>query len=47
MNYLKYWVDDAARKVFCLVETTPDAESAARLHQHPPTTQRQPSDARH
>jgi hypothetical protein len=31
VNYLKYWVDDAAGKVFCLVEA-PDAESAARVH---------------
>ena len=30
-DYLKYWVDDAAGKVFCLVEA-PDAESAARVH---------------
>ena len=31
VNYLKYWVDDVAGKVFCLVEA-PDAESAARVH---------------
>jgi hypothetical protein len=31
VNYLKYWVDDAAGKVFCLVDA-PDAESAARVH---------------
>jgi hypothetical protein len=31
VNYLKYWVDDAAGKVFCLVEA-PDADSAARVH---------------
>jgi hypothetical protein len=31
VNYLKYWVDDAAGKVFCLVEA-PDAESAACVH---------------
>jgi hypothetical protein len=31
VRYLKYWVDDAAGKVFCLVEA-PDAESAARVH---------------
>jgi hypothetical protein len=31
VNYLKYWVDDSAGKVFCLVEA-PDAESAARVH---------------
>jgi len=31
VDYLKYWVDDAAGKLFCLVEA-PDAESAARVH---------------
>jgi hypothetical protein len=31
VDYRKYWVDDAAGKVFCLVEA-PDAESAARVH---------------
>jgi hypothetical protein len=31
VHYLKYWVDDSAGKVFCLVEA-PDAESAARVH---------------
>jgi hypothetical protein len=31
VNYLKYWVDDAAGKVFCLVDA-PDAESAAHVH---------------
>jgi hypothetical protein len=31
VHYLKYWVDDAAGKVFCLVDA-PDAESAARVH---------------
>lgn len=31
MRYLRYWVDDSAGKVFCLVEA-PDAESAARVH---------------
>ena len=31
VRYLKYWVDDAAGKVFCLVDA-PDAESAARVH---------------
>jgi hypothetical protein len=31
VDYLKYWVDDAAGTLFCLVEA-PDAESAARVH---------------
>jgi hypothetical protein len=31
VRYLKYWVDDSAGKVFCLVDA-PDAESAARVH---------------
>jgi hypothetical protein len=31
VDYLKYWVDDAAGKLFCLVDA-PDAESAARVH---------------
>lgn len=31
VDYLKYWVDDSAGKLFCLVEA-PDAESAARVH---------------
>ena len=31
VRYLKYWVDAAAGKVFCLVDA-PDAESAARVH---------------
>ncbi|HEY8555718.1 MAG TPA: DUF4242 domain-containing protein [Actinomycetes bacterium] len=31
VHYLKYWVDDAAGKVFCLVDA-PDPESAARVH---------------
>jgi hypothetical protein len=31
VRYLKYWVDDAAGKVFCLVDA-PDAESAERVH---------------
>jgi hypothetical protein len=31
VRYLKYWVDDAAGKLFCLVEA-PDAESAERVH---------------
>jgi hypothetical protein len=31
VRYLKYWVDDSAGKVFCLVEA-PDAEAAAKVH---------------
>jgi hypothetical protein len=31
VDYLRYWVDEAAGKVFCLVEA-PDAETAARVH---------------
>jgi hypothetical protein len=31
VKYLKYWVDDDARKIFCLVEA-PDAETAATVH---------------
>ena len=31
VQYLKYWVDDSAGNLFCLVEA-PDAESAARVH---------------
>jgi hypothetical protein len=31
VDYLKYWVNDSAGKLFCLVEA-PDAESAARVH---------------
>ena len=31
VKYLKYWIDEKERKVFCLVDA-PDAESAARVH---------------
>jgi hypothetical protein len=31
VNYIKYWVDEKERKVFCLVEA-PDAETAIRVH---------------
>jgi hypothetical protein len=31
VNYLRYWVDEAAGKIFCLVEA-PDAESANTVH---------------
>lgn len=31
VNYLRYWVDEAAGKIFCLVEA-PDAEAANAVH---------------
>jgi hypothetical protein len=31
VNYKHYWVDEAAGKVFCLVDA-PDKETAARVH---------------
>jgi hypothetical protein len=31
VKYLKYWVDEKARKIFCLVEA-PDADTAIRVH---------------
>jgi hypothetical protein len=31
VNYKHYWVDEAAGKVFCLVDA-PDRESAERVH---------------
>lgn len=31
VDYKRYWVDEQAGKVFCLVEA-PDAESARRVH---------------
>lgn len=31
VNYLRYWVDEAAGKIFCLVEA-PDAEAANTVH---------------
>ena len=31
VNYLRYWVDEANGKIFCLVDA-PDAETAARVH---------------
>lgn len=33
VNYRQYWVDEAAGKIFCLVEA-PDAEAAASVHKH-------------
>ena len=31
VSYLRYWVDEAAGKIFCLVEA-PDAETAHTVH---------------
>jgi hypothetical protein len=31
VRYLKYWVDESAGKIFCLVDA-PDAEAANRVH---------------
>ena len=31
VDYLRYWVDEEAGKIFCLVEA-PDAETAATVH---------------
>ena len=31
VSYLRYWVDEAEGKIFCLVEA-PDAEAAASVH---------------
>lgn len=31
VNYKRYWVDEEAGKIFCLVEA-PDAEAAHRVH---------------
>jgi len=31
VNYLRYWVDSAAGKIFCLVDA-PDAETANTVH---------------
>jgi hypothetical protein len=31
VDYLRYWVDEGAGKIFCLVEA-PDAESANTVH---------------
>lgn len=32
VNYLRYWVDESAGKIFCLVDA-PDAHTAARVHE--------------
>ena len=31
VQYLRYWVDESAGKIFCLVDA-PDAEAANRVH---------------
>lgn len=31
VKYLRYWIDEAAHKAFCLVEA-PDADAANRVH---------------
>jgi hypothetical protein len=31
VNYISYWVDEKAGKIFCLVEA-PDAATASRVH---------------
>jgi len=31
VNYLRYWVDEAQGRIFCLVEA-PDADAAATVH---------------
>jgi hypothetical protein len=31
VDYLRYWVDEKAGKIFCLVEA-PDADTAATVH---------------
>ncbi len=31
VDYKRYWVDEEAGKIFCLVDA-PDAETAARVH---------------
>jgi hypothetical protein len=31
VNYLRYWVDESAGKIFCLVDA-PDAEAANTVH---------------
>ncbi|HVR78056.1 MAG TPA: nickel-binding protein, partial [Acidimicrobiia bacterium] len=31
VSYKQYWVDEAAGKIFCLVDA-PDAETAATVH---------------
>ena len=33
VKYLKYWVDEAGGKAFCLVEA-PDADTASAVHRH-------------
>ena len=33
VQYLRYWVDEAEGKIFCLVDA-PDAEAANTVHRH-------------
>jgi hypothetical protein len=33
VSYLRYWVDESAGKIFCLVEA-PDAEAANTVHRY-------------
>jgi Protein of unknown function (DUF4242) len=33
VNYLRYWVDEEAGKIFCLVDA-PDAETANTVHRN-------------
>ena len=33
MHYLRYWVDEAAGQIFCLVDA-PDPEAANRVHKN-------------
>ncbi len=33
VNYVRYWVDEKAGKIFCLVEA-PSAEAANTVHRH-------------
>jgi hypothetical protein len=33
VNYLRYWVDEEAGKIFCLVDA-PDAEAANTVHRN-------------
>jgi Protein of unknown function (DUF4242) len=35
VNYLRYWVDERAGRVFCLVEA-PSADAAAEVHRQAP-----------
>ena len=43
VNYLRYWVDEEAGKIFCLVDA-PDAEAANAVHRHRPDPAQGPDD---